>query len=153
MGGSIGCGVADGGAAAGAAGVSAGSGGGGGGTLGLICCALWDRAPASKNIPKTMHAGRFMLRRLRFTLLSWVLPEGGSPHDPFYSRDGTRTKSRQPTRRAGRLSVQGRPGKYFVRGQVEFPAESREIVFPRIPVVGCQNRVPGAGNRGSRLHR
>ncbi len=69
--GSIGCGVADGGAAAGvdvgasvgAAGVSAGVEGGGGGTLGLICCALRDRAPANKNIPtNTMHASRFMSR-------------------------------------------------------------------------------------------
>ena len=70
MAGSIGCGAADGGAAAGAAGafvgvagVPAGAEGGGGGTLGLICCALRDRAPASKNIPKkTINAGRFMFR-------------------------------------------------------------------------------------------
>ena len=92
-------------------------------------------------------------RRLRFTLLSWVLPESGSPRLSFYSRDGTRSKSRQPSRRAGRLSVQGRAGKYSVCGQIAFPAESREIVFPGIPVAGRQNRFPGAGNRGSRLHR
>jgi hypothetical protein len=63
--GSIGCTGAEGdvavGPVAGAVGVSAGVEGGGGGTLGLTCCALRDRAPANKIIPKnTMHAGRFM---------------------------------------------------------------------------------------------
>jgi len=69
--GSIGFGAAVGGAAedagvgeaVGTVGVSAGAEGGGGGTLGLICCALRDRAPASKNTAKnTMDAGRFMWR-------------------------------------------------------------------------------------------
>jgi hypothetical protein len=105
--GSIGCGAADGGAdavggvevdgeaAVGAAGVSAG--GGGGGTLGLTCCALRVRGPASKKTPKMMYASLSMARRLRFTLLSWMLPESGSPHSLFYSCDGTGTKSRQPS--------------------------------------------------------
>ena len=106
--GSMGCGAADAGAdaagggevdgeaAVGAADVSAG--GGGGGTLGLTCCALRDRAPVSKNTPKMMVAGLFMARRLRFTLLSWMLPESGSTHFLFYSCDGTGTKSRKPSR-------------------------------------------------------
>ena len=69
--GSIGCGAADGGTAVGvvvgadvgAVEVSVGVAGGGGGTLGLICCALRDRIPVRKNIPKnTMDAGRLMWR-------------------------------------------------------------------------------------------